>query len=1137
MGAGGRFAAVVVSLYLVLGVLAVLPVAPPTRADSVTWTSSADFLAGTLTDVDASSFPGDLVLDQQNQWVRHPSNPVVNLGPLGSWDDAGIRGGRVLYEGGVYKMWYTGCADTSGTCSIGYATSSDGVVWTKHPGNPVVPGTGSGWEASAWVPTVLNDSGTYKMWYAGSWTGPDLKIGYATSPNGIAWTKHPGNPIFLPTPAAWDSLWVHTPMVIREGASLTMWYSGSADNINTAIGRATSVDGIVWTKDAANPVVTPQGWEGARLYLGHVNYSGGTYTMHYWSGTSNSIGAATSSDGVAWTRDPGNPVFVPATPPSWDEAGAVWPEILEMGGVRRMWYAGSNAVNIRLGFATSQAVYQSQGNFTSAVFDSGGAGSAWNRLLWNATTPPSTEIGVSARAGDTPTPDGTWSAWTVPATASPAMVALPRTRYLQVNVLLTTSVSNVTPVLNDVSLDYTPNTALPPTLVLPSDASWTAVVPALQWRFEDVDVGDVQGAYHVQVDATPAFTTPPLPWDSGPVLSASNTSIPGVSLADGEWFWRVRTQDSWGLWGPYSAPTSFRLDSTPPNVTIAYGAPTLLVGSTRWVTPDTLLWLNASDGTGIGVSQVTYGFDGPPASVYAGPVATSLPDGPHTLTYTAADALGNALAVQTVDLVVDGTPPSVNVAYGSPTVLSGLVRYITPTTPVWLNAADSGVGGAQVTYGIDGSPDLAYTSPFSLSLTDGPHTITYTAVDALGNLLGPEVVSVVVDGTPPTVSVAFRAPTVLVGSTRYVTPITLIWLNATDGGVGGETLLYGIDGPAAAPYFAPFTLPLADGPHTITYTAVDALGNLRGPEVISVVVDGTSPAVNVGYGSPTVVSGSVRYITPTTLIWFNATDSGVGGAQVTYMIGVGPSLTYTAPFALPPPDEPHAVTYFAVDALGNAGVPQTAFLIVDTIGPVVSLSITPLERGYEITVDAVDAGAGTSTIFVSVDGAEWMEYDAPFIVDAFGTHTVRAYAVDLLGNEGSHDQVSFETPNWKPLVAGVVGLLGILLGLALAFSKVRRDRAWLAGCVGAGIVEVIIAVLSLLTGLLGIPPWVGVSLAMDIALLVAILLCAILWNRSPPVPAEQPPGPPLGTVSSAPPTAPSGPPPSGEAPGAPPPGL
>jgi len=1184
-------------------------------------------------------------------------------------------------------MWYAGSALTSGDLAIGYATSPDGITWTKYAGNPVLVGLSGGWDHNAWSPTVLNDGGTYRMWYSGSFTGPDLKIGYATSPDGITWTKYAGNPVLLPTPAAWDSLWVHSPAVIKEGGSFTIWYAGSADSTNVGIGRATSPDGIVWTKDPANPVLTAStAWEGLRVYPAAVNLTGGTYNLTYVGAgpPPAAIGQATSLDGIAWTRDPSNPILSRDLANPWESSAVAFPDVINVAGVPRMYYAGNDGTYFRVGLATFANGYPSQGTFDSAIYDSGAIGTSWNRILWNATTAPSTEVTASARAGDSPVPDGTWSSWTPPASISPASITLPRSRYLQVRAILSTTDQNLTPALHDISIDYTPNSALAPTLITPTAAAWTASVPGLQWRFEDADAGDLQRSYQVQVDSTPGFLAPS--WDSGPVLDTGNTTVPGAALADGEWFWRVRTQDVWGLWGPYSTSTSFRLDATPPSVQVAYGSPTVLSGTTRFVAPATPIWLNATDGAGIGGEQVLYGLDGPPATLYSSPVTVPLPDGNHDLTYLAMDALGNTLPTQSVAVVVDGTPPSVSVEFGTPSVLVGATRFVTPATLIWLNATDGGVGtpGPQfgidappsspysgafvvalpdgphdvnftasdllgnqlgpetvvlvvdasapsvavvygspnvptgpstyitpttliwlnstdgagvgvenVTYGLDGPPTTTFMAPFVVPLPDGPHTITYTAVDALGNSLPDETVEVIVDATPPPVSVAFGLPTVVSAGTRYVAPTTSVWLNSSDGaGVGGEQVYYGLDGPpvalyagafsipladgphtishtavdglgnslptgttevildgtspvvtvglgipsvlvgatwyvtpatpiwlnitetgvgiatftyridglAAIAYSGPFTLPLPDGPHTISYGAADLLGNALSPLSFTVIVDGTAPEVAVDYGSPTTITGITRYVSPSTVMWLNGTDTGVGGMAVLYEFdGQGPAPV-SGSIAFPPTDGPHTLTHTATDALGNAATRQVA-LIVDGTGPIVLLSITSLERGFRVSVLATDAGAGVGTIYVSVDGAVPTAYDSPFIVDDFGLHHVSAYAVDLLGNEGGTESVAFEIVNWKPVVAGIVGVLGILVGLLLV-RRGRDDRIWMVAAFVAGGAEVLVAIVSFITGVLGIPPWIGLSLALDVVFLVVIVAGALMARRGQPASPE-----------------------------------
>ena len=53
----------------------------------------------------------------------------------------------------------------------------------------------------------------------------------------------------------------------------------------------------------------------------------------------------------------------------------------------------------------------SQGQFTSRVLDSAQM-VTWDRLTYFADQPTGSKVQVSVRAGSTPTPDGTWTAWT-----------------------------------------------------------------------------------------------------------------------------------------------------------------------------------------------------------------------------------------------------------------------------------------------------------------------------------------------------------------------------------------------------------------------------------------------------------------------------------------------------------------------------------------------------------------------------------------------------------------------------------------------------------------------------------------------------------------------------------------------------
>jgi len=116
-------------------------------------------------------------------------------------------------------------------------------------------------------------------------------------------------------------------------------------------------------------------------------------------------------------------------------------------------------------------------------------------------------------------------------------------------------------------IDYTTNVA-PTTASLASPIGGVVVntlTPTLDWTHNDPD-GDAQSAYEVQVDADSNSFASPV-WASGQVVSSNTQVVVGTALARGpRYFWRVRTRDPSGLWGPWNVPynsSSFFVNSLP----------------------------------------------------------------------------------------------------------------------------------------------------------------------------------------------------------------------------------------------------------------------------------------------------------------------------------------------------------------------------------------------------------------------------------------------------------------------------------------------------------------------------------------------------------------------------------------------
>lgn len=240
-----------------------------------------------------------LTSDGGQTWTcANGGSPVLTRGTGGSWDDTRVLTVSVVKDSpSDYKMWYTG-RNAAGVYAIGYATSSDGISWTKYGSNPVLTtGSPAAWDGQyVREPSVLNVGGTYHMWYSGTVKWPFFRIGHATSPDGITWTKDPANPVVTPVAGSWDQSEVYSPSVIANGGAYEMFFSGnSGGRWVTGHATAASVSGP-WTQDT-NAIISPDatGWEAgfdSTDFAAGV-LDGSTWKLFYSAGGSYQIGLAT----------------------------------------------------------------------------------------------------------------------------------------------------------------------------------------------------------------------------------------------------------------------------------------------------------------------------------------------------------------------------------------------------------------------------------------------------------------------------------------------------------------------------------------------------------------------------------------------------------------------------------------------------------------------------------------------------------------------------------------------------------------------------------------------------------------------------------------------------------------------------
>lgn len=198
--------------------------------------------------------------------------------------------------------------------------------WVPATITPVFTGAGGdAWDRRirerGWI---LRDQGVYHLWYTGynDDRASGRFLGHATSPDGLRWTRDPANPLVT------DS-WVEDVCVVRARGLFHMFAEGKDDIAH----RLTSPDGTHWTERGPldirrvdgspippGPRGTPTVWiEGDLWYLFYERGDLGVWL-------------ATSRDQDVWTNVSDQPVL-PMGPKTYDQAAVAMNQILKRDGV------------------------------------------------------------------------------------------------------------------------------------------------------------------------------------------------------------------------------------------------------------------------------------------------------------------------------------------------------------------------------------------------------------------------------------------------------------------------------------------------------------------------------------------------------------------------------------------------------------------------------------------------------------------------------------------------------------------------------------------------------------------------------------------------------------------------------------
>ncbi len=304
--------------------------------------------------------------DAARGWVKSAKNPMLSLGASGDFDSQNIMSPSIIKEGGKYYLFYGGGPSGPKTkedyvnYQLGLALSDDGETWTKR-GKPLLPlGERDNFHTTPALlrtPTgeLQKRAGLWQMVYCGN-RADDIE--HATSPDGLNWTKDSRSPIFS---AAYsptllqvgDEIWmycIHKPPSVN-GRTVS-W------EVHLARGR----DFTSLKPHSGNPVLKrSQPWEQAHLFYPYVIKEGETWVMFYaayWRGQpgSTAIGMATSRDGVEWTKSDANPVLTPTPGSAFDSAYTSAQSVIRDGDHYKLYY-GARIDRIHKYYAIGMATH------------------------------------------------------------------------------------------------------------------------------------------------------------------------------------------------------------------------------------------------------------------------------------------------------------------------------------------------------------------------------------------------------------------------------------------------------------------------------------------------------------------------------------------------------------------------------------------------------------------------------------------------------------------------------------------------------------------------------------------------------------------------------------------------------------
>jgi beta-1,2-mannobiose phosphorylase / 1,2-beta-oligomannan phosphorylase len=252
----------------------------------------------------AIEFPAELV-----EFGPASEKPLLAGTDAQHWDKQVRERGWIMREDDQWHLWYTGYNDElSKDRFLGYATSPDGLNWTRWPGNPL---TKQGWVEDM---CIIKQGDTYFMFAEGR----DDIAHLLTSKDRVHWQEQGELDIRMTNGQPISSGPRGTPTAWFENDTWWLFY----ERKDLAVYVATSKDMKRWTNVIDEPCIAlgPDDYDRYAVAIDQIVKLGDRYFAYYhasalpkWGEWTTCI--ATSDDLVHWKKYSKNPI-IPVNPAS-----------------------------------------------------------------------------------------------------------------------------------------------------------------------------------------------------------------------------------------------------------------------------------------------------------------------------------------------------------------------------------------------------------------------------------------------------------------------------------------------------------------------------------------------------------------------------------------------------------------------------------------------------------------------------------------------------------------------------------------------------------------------------------------------------------------------------------------------------